>query len=268
MLWTAGYSDFPLPERIAAAAAAAYPMFSVSSVEAVDLGAVGLRELAARCRDHGVQPAALDPVVTWLPADPAWRYARASLDDVDQIADALDVPALCAIAGRDHGLAPGELADRFGALCDRAARSGRHVALEFAPGSGVTSLDAALRLVAGAGRANVSVLFDSWHFFRTGGTPERLAAAMGRIRFVQLSDAPAQPAGSVGRDMYHRLRPGTGDIGLVAVVRALAAAGAFGGDKGAWGPEVITPHPDGVDCAQAVVSDSAALDAVLAAAFG
>lgn len=47
-----------------------------------------------------------DPVVTWLPTDPTWRYARASPDRVDRIADALGVTVLCPIAGRDHGLGP------------------------------------------------------------------------------------------------------------------------------------------------------------------
>jgi hypothetical protein len=87
------------------------------------------------------------------------------------------------------------------------------------------------------------------------------------MRFVQLSDAPAQPTVSVGRDMYNRLQPGNGDIGLAAIVRALSAAGALDADDGGYGPEVIAPLPDGLDCAQVVAADTAAMEAVLAAAF-
>ena len=118
------------------------------------------------------------------------------------------------------------LADRFGAVCDLAARHGLGVALEFFPYAAVRDLPGAAAIVEQAGRANGSVLIDTLHFDRSGGTPEQIAAVPpDRLRMVHVCDAPAEHptdlAGLLHQARAERLPPGEGGIAIAGVLRHL-----------------------------------------------
>ncbi|MDF2235741.1 sugar phosphate isomerase/epimerase [Albimonas sp. CAU 1670] len=119
------------------------------------------------------------------------------------------------------------LADRIGALAERAEARGIGVSLEFFPWTVVPDLPAALALAEAAG-PRVGVLVDSLHFDRSASRLSDLRAAPpARLRFAHLCDAPVHPPYST-EDLLHaargeRLPPGEGGIDLAAFVAALPA---------------------------------------------
>src|SRR4029453_11520720 len=86
--------------------------------------------------------------------------------------------------------------ERFCELCDRAARYGLHVGLEFAIYTGVRTLADAVRVVARSGRANASGLIDALPFSRSGGMPDHLLQVDASLfRYAQVCDASADMPG-------------------------------------------------------------------------
>ena len=130
------------------------------------------------------------------------------------------------------------VAEHFAGLCDRAAVFGADVHIEFAPESGVPDLASAWAMVQLAGRPNGGILFDTWHFHRSGSSAELLASIPGdRIMAVQVSDAGPEIIGSMWEDtLHHRLLPGDGCIDLAGVRRILTGTGGLG----LVGPEVFS----------------------------
>ncbi len=129
-----------------------------------------------------------------------------------------------------HGADPdvSRLIDRFGALCDLAARYKLAASLEPMPWVDVSNLAKALRVIEGAARPNGAVLVDAIHFFRGGNRPADLAAVpRERLRYLQFCDARAE----VPTDMQEmirqargdRLLPGEGGLDLRGLLRALPA---------------------------------------------
>lgn len=120
------------------------------------------------------------------------------------------------------------LADRLGAVADRAGGYGLGVVLEFFPWTVVPDLDAAVELVATAGRADLGILVDTLHFDRSHSRLEQLAGIpAARLPFMHLCDAPVQDAYTT-EELLHagraeRLPPGEGAIDLAAILRHLPA---------------------------------------------
>jgi sugar phosphate isomerase/epimerase len=120
--------------------------------------------------------------------------------------------------------------DRFGDLCDRAARYGLGVGLEFAIYTGVRTLSHAAQVVAKSQRPNASVLVDALHFSRSGGTPAHIGPVdPALLRYAQICDASAQmptptdtPA-LIREARTGRLLPGQGVLPLRELVAALPA---------------------------------------------
>ena len=80
--------------------------------------------------------------------------------------------------------------ERFGDLCDLAARFDLRVGLEFAVYTGVRTLADAARMVRGPERANTSVVVDFLHFSRSGGQPAHIVAADPSLfHYAQVCDA-------------------------------------------------------------------------------
>jgi sugar phosphate isomerase/epimerase len=120
--------------------------------------------------------------------------------------------------------------ERFGDLCDRAARYQLQVCLEFAVYTGVRTLEHAARIVARTERPNASVLIDALHFSRSGGLPAHVGATDPAIfRYAQICDATAEmPAptdtpGLIREARGGRLLPGEGALPLAELVAALPA---------------------------------------------
>jgi len=97
------------------------------------------------------------------------------------------------------------------------AVAGARMAVEFSPFGSVTSIPAALEVVAAAGGpARAGVLIDTWHFFRGDSTWRDLERVpLDQIAYVQFDDAPLP----VTEDMFtettnRRVFPGEGTFEL------------------------------------------------------
>ncbi|MGW5449921.1 sugar phosphate isomerase/epimerase family protein [Streptomyces asiaticus] len=122
---------------------------------------------------------------------------------------------------------PDEVAERFAAVCDRAAEHGVTVAIE--PQSVHPGFDyaAAVDLVLAVDRPNSAFVVDAWHFFRDPDpwrALDRLPASS--IVGVELRDAAAAPRGDRLEDCTAlNILPGDGDFDLVRLLRTLDAKG-------------------------------------------
>lgn len=101
-----------------------------------------------------------------------------------------------------------------------ARERGMRTTIEFLPMLAPGTFAAAL---AFAERAEVQVLVDAMHFFRSGGQVDELTAAADRIGYVQICDVPLPAtAEDYGLEASHdRLQPGEGDLPLAAFLAAL-----------------------------------------------
>jgi sugar phosphate isomerase/epimerase len=113
--------------------------------------------------------------------------------------------------------------DRFGRLCDLALDFGLTVDLEFPSWSETGDLTAAAAMVDAVDRANAGVLIDALHFFRSGSSPDDIAALPRTwLRFVQLCDAPATPPptveGAIHTARAARSLPGYGGLPLAELL--------------------------------------------------
>jgi sugar phosphate isomerase/epimerase len=120
--------------------------------------------------------------------------------------------------------------ERFGDLCDRAARYGLQVCLEFAIYTGVRTLAHAAQMVARSKRPNASVLVDALHFSRSGGLPAHIRDVDPALfRYAQICDASADMPGPtdtpalIREARTGRLLPGEGVLPLGELVAALPA---------------------------------------------
>lgn len=119
------------------------------------------------------------------------------------------------------------VAERFGAMCRRAAEHDLDVALEFLPWTDINTLEKAWQVVESSGEPNAKIAFDTWHFFRGGSTFDMLDPIPAeRIAVIQLSDGPLGAVESE-LDATFRLRqvPGAGEFDLTGLFEALAANG-------------------------------------------
>jgi sugar phosphate isomerase/epimerase len=128
------------------------------------------------------------------------------------------------IAGNDPD--ESRLTDRFGELCDEAAKFGLNANLEPMPWTDVKNIGQAARILTAAGRPNCGVLIDPIHFDRAGSRLEDIAQVPKEwFRYMQLCDAPAErPADTAGvlfQARAERMFPGEGGLDLLGLLRAL-----------------------------------------------
>jgi sugar phosphate isomerase/epimerase len=205
-----------------------FPQVYVRARQAGRSDADLLRMLA----DHGLRVCMIDPLLKWVPGHdfpfshlmPAQMPA---IDTVFRIAHALQAPAINVVWARRKRIAPTLLADAFGQLCQRAARDGLHVHLEFLPWSQINNVHAALALIGQVGAANSGVMFDCWHHFRSGVPDADLAGiAGGRVTALQICDARARRGWIPELESLRSRRlPGEGVIRLTEILRHLENAG-------------------------------------------
>jgi len=224
---------FGFAERVAAAAAAGFSGIGLLGFDhqlALHAGLTDL-DLTGILFDHDVELAEVEFLMDWSagPEEPE-RVAAARIleDQVWAVADVFG-PRVVSVGevGPPEQLPPFDLlAERFGALCDRAAAHGLLVALEFLPWSGIPDIAAAAALVEAVGRANAGINLDAWHWFRGNPSAEVLRAVADRIFVLQLDDADRTVVGSLPEDTTLRRRcPGEGSFDLVGLLMLARDAG-------------------------------------------
>lgn len=237
-----------LEQRIEAAVAGGFRYLSLFPTDYRRAQERGLSDadIVALHASAGVRLTTLDPFTRWLPrwepptGIPADRleWIGSDEDDFFAVVDALQLETITVNEAFGTRYEIDELIEAFAAVCDRAARSGVRVHLEFTPFSGIPDLATAWEVVRAADRGNGGLVFDTWHYFR-GTRDDRLLAAIPgeRIFALQISDAAAEPQGSLLNDtLRHRRLPGEGTFDLAGVVTILARKHGLA----PWGVEVLS----------------------------
>jgi 2-keto-myo-inositol isomerase len=132
-----------------------------------------------------------------------------------------------------------DAAAALGAMADVAAGYGVGIGFEFLgfQDCSVNTLETARDVVQRAGRPNVGVVVDAFHYYAGGSTPEMLDGLdPARLYIVHLDDAEDRPRAEL-RDA-HRLLPGDGVIPLRSLVRRIEE----GGYRGPWSIELFRPE--------------------------
>ncbi|MDQ0365358.1 sugar phosphate isomerase/epimerase family protein [Catenuloplanes indicus] len=182
-------------------------------------------ELRALLDAHGVRFVELEAMYGWFagdrePEEALLRYAETFGVPRIKTAVLLVPPAVRPEADL--------LAERFAALCDRAAAAGTTVALE--PVVVLPGFDhvAAHDLVRAVDRPNAGLMFDAWHVFRDpAGMDVVTSVAARHVAGLELTDGHTTPKGTVYQDCVdERLLPGEGDFDLAGLLAALRATGA------------------------------------------
>jgi sugar phosphate isomerase/epimerase len=222
---------FSVVERIAAAAAAGFSGIGLTADDYESARASGLSdaELRTVLDHHGVDVVELEFLFDWARGGERGRLSRIVEDRLYAVADALGARHLnigdIQPAGELEPLAV--VAERFAGLCDRAARHGLLVALEFLPWSDIADAATAWEIARLAARPNGGILVDAYHYFRGGADADALRSipAAGIIA-VQLDDAAEAPPGAAPYEgTLDRRLPGEGVFDLVGRVRVLDAIG-------------------------------------------
>ncbi|MFK7896250.1 MAG: sugar phosphate isomerase/epimerase family protein [Myxococcota bacterium] len=257
-------------EVIEAAAAGGYDAISIwpEDLERAAAKGISVEEVRIMLELNGLVVADIDPLLTWSdlvrPKPGQGNFDFAEPDVFFDIAEKLGARSINAVQGFGSSLDLDRAAEDLAALCDRAKEHDLIVTLEFLPWSGVPNAAVGVDLCERTGRANATILFDSWHWFRGGADLEMLRKVPGeRIGSTQWNDAPAEPWPSLPEEsMQARLSPGEGVIPLVELVRTLDAIGS----QAPIGVEVINTRYESMDPKEVGRTTAADIRRVLAEA--
>ena len=132
------------------------------------------------------------------------------------------------------------LIEEYAALCDDAAQhTDARIAYEIIPfDPNVNTLEAGLRLVTEAARANGGLAIDTWHMGKLRIAPDELKRIPGEyLAWVELSDGPVQYMDDpIDEVINHRRLPGEGEFDIPGYIEACRAVGY----DGPWGVEVLS----------------------------
>src|SRR5260370_21570951 len=208
---------------------------------------ISAKDMLAMASDKGVIIGHVDTLTDWAPTRlhaeiDAGLRARfdVTADECFRTCEALGLKTILAVAGYDKGAFPLEiLIDGCGRLCDRAARYGLWVDLEFMPFWGMQDLASAWEIVGGALRENAGIMVDAWHFSKGNPDFELLHSLPGEIFVsVQLADAMKGQRGTTLFEDTVRFRkfPGEGELPVVEILTILREKGHLRN----IGPEVFS----------------------------
>lgn len=192
----------------------------------------GLTEGAIRRRldDLGVRVGVIDPLIAGLPGVPRAdeveeamrRFFTFTEEDDRRVAEAVRAPVVNCAHFLGSAVDPALIRERVAEIAERNARSGILTTFEFIPGTGVPDLATALEVVSGSPHARV--MFDTWHFARSDGRLDQLAALPpDAIGGMQINDRVPPPPGAAYVPMSGRLSPGEGELPLLEMLRAIEA---------------------------------------------
>jgi sugar phosphate isomerase/epimerase len=260
-----------LPELVAVAGSSGFDAVSITPAMYAHALASGMSagDIRRRCSDAGVAVSLIDPLMSALPGspDPSGAGGRFGAlfsygeDDCYRMAEALEVGAVNVAHYMAEDVPVPSLIEALGPLCERAGSHGLRVLLEFMPEGSIPDLATALAIVRATGAANLSVMFDTWHFFRTGGTLDDLEdLAPGEVGGLQASDAPAAQQGVIEAGVNTRLLPGEGAIPVATVIERVLR-----GDPDAFiGIEVFSDVLNRLPLGEAAARARAAMRQVMA----
>ena len=243
---------FSFADRVKQAASAGFSGVGLFTEDYAACRSAGLSDADMRAilDDHGVQAAELEFLGDWWCEGEREMNSRLAEEQIHAMADAFGSRHMNVGDIHPAGAHPPiELvAERFAALCDRAADRGLLVAIEFLPWTDIPDAKTAWEIARRAARSNGGILVDSWHYFRGAADPAQLRAIPAqRINAIQLDDAGPPSGNGMLPDTLDRRLPGEGVFDLVGFVRMLD-------DMGVQAPlsvEIISPQQRARPLAQA-----------------
>ncbi|MFF5232382.1 sugar phosphate isomerase/epimerase family protein [Dactylosporangium sp. NPDC000521] len=258
-------------ERLAAASAAGYQGIGLRPAHVKEDRAAGRTDadLRARLDEHGLEVIEVGFAADWWADGEQGARAVTHERGLYELAEAVGARHVLFITGpADHPAdQPLELlAEKFAAVCDRAAEHGLRVALECLPWTGVPDLGLGWDLVRQAGRGNGGLVLDTWHL-RRGGTTEEMLRAIPpeRILTIQLSDGRHEVVGGHLEDTFQRRElPGEGEFDLAGLMRLVESLGV----TAPVGAEVLSDRMRAIPVPERARLGLEATRAVLAAARG
>lgn len=248
MLYHGTVRSLPLADQLRVASALGASVLTIGPREYRALLDTGMTAagIKARAADAGIRIDHIDPFIRWVP-DSAFAggdvpfASHPEADDLFRMAAALEARSVSVVGMFPGGaLGPGEMADRFGQFCGRAAAHGLRCDLEFVPIWGLPDLATAWRIVSQAAAPNSGILLDMWHYSRGKPDDDLLRHIPGRfITCVQLNDGTASLP--PGRDALedtrnYRMPPGQGEFRVREIVAILRATGGLNN----VGPEIFS----------------------------
>jgi sugar phosphate isomerase/epimerase len=173
---------------------------------------------------NGITRTSLDGVMMGLPRlpDAARRFVLKE-DQYFRIAD--EIGARCFNVPHylgDPATPIAEFVDGLSPICEKAARQGISLGLEFLPGTGIPDLATANRICDAVGAENLGVTIDTWHLARTGGTVADIRKLPhGRTKEFHISDRAADENTRPDDAVWGRLLPGEGVLPLRDTIAAV-----------------------------------------------
>ncbi len=216
------------------------------------------QDMKAMAADAGAPLRYLDSLTDWAPirvpaeCSPELR-ARfdVSTDHSLRICEKLGLTSILAVAGYDRDTVEhSRLVDGFGRLCERVARYGYWVDLEFMPFWGLPNLADAWAIVGAVAPANAGILVDIWHFSKGDADLDLLRSLPDQyFAGVQVDDGRRSQIGRSTFDdtVNHRNFPGEGEFEVVEILRIIAAKGQLRH----VGPEVFSQEADALSAREA-----------------
>jgi sugar phosphate isomerase/epimerase len=193
-------------------------------------------DMAAILRDNGVRVVELESVLGYAVSPgrirTPLRGGRAytspeDLAELCEMAQLFGATHLVAVGALHTGAVEDDAADRFAALCEKAARYRLRVALEIHPRTNVPDIATALRIIRAAGQPAGGLNVDAWHHIRGANDPAMLRAVQPQdIAMIQLSDGAAAVTDDYLQEMLHsRQIPGAGQFDLHGFLAGVLASG-------------------------------------------
>ncbi|MEX5638058.1 sugar phosphate isomerase/epimerase family protein [Parafrankia sp. FMc2] len=192
----------------------------------------GLSEVRGLMEETGVVVSTIDPLTASLPGVPSPQdvperfreFLSFAADECIEAAHALGARTVC-IAPFLGGPAPyDEALDAVSRLSERIGAAGLRAAVEFMPGTLFPDLPTALRIWQEVDAPHLGIVFDTWHFVRTGGTTELLRTVpSSAVAVLQVSDRREPTKDTPYVPMSGRLLPGDGELPLADWVGHLVA---------------------------------------------
>jgi sugar phosphate isomerase/epimerase len=253
VFWPAPVRRYSFPEHLKAAQAGGFTSLAVAPEAYRQAMSSGLsaKDMVTMASDNGVALRHLDTLTDWAPIrvpseiDAALRSRfDVSADECFAICEALGLETILAVAGYDKGAIPLDiLVDGFGRLCDRAARNGLWVDLEFMPFWGLPDLATTWTIVGAAQRKNAGIMVDTWHFSKGNPDFALLKSLPGEcLVSVQVADAMQTQRGATLFEDTVRFRkfPGEGELPIAEILTILHEKGHLR----RIGPEVFSDEAD------------------------
>jgi sugar phosphate isomerase/epimerase len=197
----------------------------------------------------------------WTPADPASSWAdwlNASQDTILRYADVFGAELISVLSPFDGGdpRPVEEVAEHLAPFVDRAAEQGLRAQLELIPSTRMPDFETVMSIIKTVDRDNLGLVFDTFHFTRSGCTPQAAADIPAeRVFSVQICDGPLTPKGDDYFDevIKYRTFAGDGEHPVKAFVQAVTTSGSIppiGPEIFALDVHAMAPADAGALCAQ------------------